>query len=38
VVVLEITRREESGGLGDNKVERTVVVLEITRERGEWWF
>ena len=29
-MVLEITRREQSGGFRDNK-ERRVVVLEITR-------
>ncbi len=49
MVVLEITRREESGGFRDNKVDWRVVVLEITKreesggfrdnqERGEWLF
>ncbi len=49
MVVLEITRREESGCFRDNKVERRVGVLEISRreesggfrdnkERGEFWF
>jgi hypothetical protein len=31
VVVLEITRREESSGFRDNKGERRLMVLEITR-------
>ncbi len=33
VVVLGMTRREESGCFRDNKAERRVVVLAIARER-----